>query len=62
VFRRSAADWLTRTLDVEGYRIDDVKGMAILPVRQVLNAKSMAGRFAVGEYFDGNASALHWWR
>jgi alpha-amylase len=56
-----AADWLTRTLDVEGYRIDDVKGMAILPVRQVLNAKSMAGRFAVGEYFDGNASALHWW-
>jgi alpha-amylase len=56
-----AADWLTRTLDVEGYRIDDVKGMAIVPVREVLNAKSMAGRFAVGEYFDGNASALRWW-
>jgi alpha-amylase len=56
-----AADWLTRTLDVEGYRIDDVKGMAIEPVRQVLNSKSMAGRFAVGEYFDGNPSALHWW-
>jgi alpha-amylase len=56
-----AADWLTRTLDVEGYRIDDVKGMAIQPVRQLLNTKAMAGRFAVGEYFDGNASALHWW-
>jgi alpha-amylase len=56
-----AADWLTRTLDVEGYRIDDVKGMAILPVRQVLTAKSMRARFAVGEYFVGGASALHWW-
>jgi len=56
-----AADWLTRTLDVEGYRIDDVKGMAVEAVRQVLDSKSMAGRFAVGEYFDGNPSALHWW-
>ena len=56
-----AADWLTRTLDVEGYRIDDVKGMAVEAVRQVLDAKSMNGRFAVGEYFDGNPSALHWW-
>jgi len=56
-----AADWLTRTLDLQGYRIDDVKGMAVLPVRQLLTAKSMAGRFAVGEYFAGNASALHWW-
>jgi alpha-amylase len=56
-----AVDWLTRTLDLEGYRIDDVKGMAVQAVRDILNAKSMAGRFAVGEYFDGNASALHWW-
>ncbi|HTA23101.1 MAG TPA: hypothetical protein VK763_06180 [Terriglobales bacterium] len=56
-----AADWLTRTLDVEGYRIDDVKGMAVDAVRQVLDAKSMNSRFAVGEYFDGNPSALHWW-
>jgi len=56
-----AADWLTRTLDVEGYRIDDTKGMAVEVVRQFLDSKSMAGRFAVGEYFDGNPSALHWW-
>ena len=57
----AAADWLTRTLDLEGYRIDDVKGMAVAAVRQVLDSKSMAGRFAVGEYFDGNPSALQWW-
>jgi alpha-amylase len=56
-----AADWLTRTLDVQGYRIDDVKGMAVQAVRQVLDAKSMANRFAVGEYFDGNPASLHWW-
>ncbi len=56
-----AVDWLTRTLDLEGYRIDDVKGMAVQAVREILNARSMAGRFAVGEYFDGNPSALHWW-
>jgi alpha-amylase len=56
-----AADWLTRTLDVQGYRIDDVKGMAVLAVSQVLDAKSMANRFVVGEYFDGNPASLHWW-
>jgi alpha-amylase len=56
-----AGDWLTRTLDLQGYRIDDVKGMAVRAVRQFLDSKSMAGKFAVGEYFDGNPSALHWW-
>jgi len=56
-----AADWLTRTLDLQGYRIDDTKGMAVEAVRRVLNSKSMAGKFAVGEYFDGNPSALHRW-
>ena len=56
-----AGDWLTRTLDLQGYRIDDTKGMAVQAVQQFLNSKSMAGRFAVGEYFDGNPSALDWW-
>lgn len=56
-----ATDWLTRTLDIEGYRIDDVKGMAMHAVSSVLNSKSMTGRFAVGEYFDGNAGSLNWW-
>jgi alpha-amylase len=56
-----AGDWLTRTLDLEGYRVDDVKGMAVEAVRSFLDSKSMTGRFAVGEYFDGNPQALHWW-
>jgi len=56
-----AGDWLTRTLNVDGYRIDDTKGMAVEAVRQFLDSKAMLGRFAVGEYFDANQSALHWW-
>jgi alpha-amylase len=56
-----AGDWLTRSLDLEGYRIDDTKGMAVEVVRHFLDSMSMAGRFSVGEYFDGNPSALHWW-
>ncbi len=56
-----AADWLTRTLDVEGYRIDDVKGMAVQAVRHVLESASMSGRFSVAEYFDDNPAALHSW-
>jgi alpha-amylase len=56
-----AADWLTRSLDLQGYRVDDVKGMNVSAVHHFLTSKSMASRFAVGEYFDGNPNALHWW-
>ncbi len=56
-----AGDWLTRALDVQGYRIDDVKGLAVEFVHRWLNSKSMAGKFAVGEYFDGNPQTLNWW-
>jgi alpha-amylase len=56
-----AGDWLTRTLDVQGYRVDDVKGLAVEFVRTWLTSKAMATRFAVGEYFDGNPQTLNWW-
>mgnify|MGYP001156657193 CR=1 FL=1 len=56
-----AGDWLTQSLDVQGYRVDDVKGLAVEFVRRWLNSKSMAGKFAVGEYFDGNPGTLNWW-
>src|SRR5947208_2038520 len=36
-----SADWLTRTLDLQGYRIDDVKGQSSDFVRRLLNSKSM---------------------
>jgi len=56
-----AADWQTRALDAQGYRIDDTKGLAVQFVRTFLNSKAMQGKFAVGEYFDGNADTLKWW-
>lgn len=56
-----AADWQTRTLDAQGYRIDDTKGLAVAFVSNLLNSKAMQGKFAVGEYFDGNPDTLDWW-
>jgi alpha-amylase len=56
-----AGDWVTRALGVQGYRIDDVKGLAVEFVKRWLNSKAMAGKFAVGEYFDGNPATLNWW-
>ncbi len=56
-----AGDWLTRAVDAQGYRIDDTKGLAIQFVSKFLGSKAMAGKFAVGEYFDGNPDTLNWW-
>src|SRR5882724_1390408 len=55
------ADWLTRALDVQGYRLDDVKGVSTDFLLPFLNAKSMAGKFAVGEFFDGNRILVNGW-
>jgi galactose oxidase len=57
----AASDWLTRALDVQGYRIDDVKGLSTDFLRPFLESKSMAGKFAVGEYFDGNRILVNGW-
>ena len=56
-----AADWQTRALDAQGYRIDDTKGLAVEFVSRFLNSKAMQNNFAVGEYFDGNPDTLNWW-
>ena len=57
----AAADWLTRALDVQGYRIDDVKGLCAEFLLPFLNSKSMNGKFAVGEFFDGNRVLVNGW-
>jgi alpha-amylase len=57
----AAADWLTRTLDVQGYRVDDVKGLSTRFLLPFLNSKSMSGKFAVGEFFDGNREVVNQW-
>jgi galactose oxidase len=57
----AAADWLTRALDVQGYRIDDVKGLSTEFLLPFLTSKSMNGKFAVGEFFDGNRVLVNGW-
>jgi alpha-amylase len=57
----AAADWQTRALDVQGYRIDDVKGLSTDFLLPFLNSKSMAGKFVVGEFFDGNRLLVNQW-
>jgi len=54
-------DWLTRSLDCQGYRVDDTKGMAVAFVKQWMDAKAMTGRFCVSEYFDGSPQNLYGW-
>jgi alpha-amylase len=54
-------DWLTRSLDCQGYRVDDTKGMAVAFVKHWMNSKAMVGRLCVSEYFDGNPQNLFGW-
>jgi alpha-amylase len=56
-----AADWLTRALNLQGYRLDNTKGVSTVFVTELLHAKSMAGKFAVGEFADGNIQNLVNW-
>src|ERR1035438_1246721 len=56
-----AGDWLTRALDVQGYRIDDVKGLSTEFLFPFLTGKSMSGKFAVGEFFDGSRVLVNGW-
>jgi len=56
-----AGDWLTRAVGIQGYRVDDVKGLAVEFVHNWLTSKSMAAKFGVREYFDGNPPTLNWW-
>ena len=56
-----ASDWLTRAVDAQGYRIDDVKGLSTDFLLPYLNSKSMAGKFAVGEFFDGSVALVNQW-
>ena len=57
----AACDWLTRSLDAQGYRLDDVKGLSTDFLLPFLNTKAMAGKFAVGEFFDGNRLLVNQW-
>ncbi|MCX7568710.1 alpha-amylase family glycosyl hydrolase [Tumebacillus sp. DT12] len=58
---KKAGDWMTKSLDIQGYRLDYVKGISYTFLKDYLNYGAMAGKFAVGEYWDGNRDTLNWW-
>lgn len=57
----SAGDWETKALDLQGYRLDDVKGISTDWLGPFLNYGAMAGKFAVGEYYDTNLGSVQNW-
>jgi len=57
----ASADWMTLALDVQGYRLDDVKGISTQFIPPLLNHGALKGKFAVGEFFDGNLDSVRHW-
>lgn len=57
----ASGDWLTKALDCQGYRLDDVKGISTRWLNSFLNTGAMSGKYAVGEYFDSNRDNLNAW-
>lgn len=57
----ASADWLTRSLDIQGYRLDDGKGVSTVFTRTLLNHGTIKGKFAAGEVFDENLGLVRGW-
>ncbi|CAD6514445.1 alpha-amylase family glycosyl hydrolase [Paraburkholderia sabiae] len=57
----AAVNWVTRALDAQAYRLDHVQGVSAVFLRALLNAEGAAGKFAVGEYWDGDAEKINDW-
>ena len=57
----AAGDWLTKALDVQGYRFDYAKGISTNFLVSYLNSGAMANKFAVGEFWDGNIPYVQSW-
>jgi alpha-amylase len=56
-----AADWLTRALDIQGFRLDNAKGVSTDFLVRLLQHGAVRGKFAVGEFADGNISLIQAW-
>lgn len=56
-----AGDWLFRTLDADGARLDDMKGMNVGFMKSFMNTKAMRHKFFFGEYASGNRNDTNWW-
>lgn len=52
------ADWLTNTLDLDGYRFDFVKGIHPEYLKNFMKYGAMNGKFHVHEFYDGNMQRI----
>jgi alpha-amylase len=57
----AGADWLTRALDIQGFRFDDAKGVSTRFARALFDFGALKGKFVVGEFFDGNTALVRSW-
>lgn len=53
---------MTKALDVQGYRLDYVKGISVNFLIPWLSYGTMSGKFAVAEFFDSNLSNVQNWQ
>jgi alpha-amylase len=53
--------WITNRLGLDGYRIDNVKGIHHSYLTRWGNSGAMAGKFMVGECYDGDLGVLQGW-
>jgi alpha-amylase len=58
---KQSGDWLTKALGCDGYRIDGVKSTPPAWLCSFLNYGAMSGKFAVGEYYDGDVNSVNGW-
>jgi alpha-amylase len=58
---KAGADWLTRALDIQGFRMDDAKGISTRFARELFDFGSLRGKFVVAEFFDGNVGLVQQW-
>ncbi len=57
----AAADWLTRALDLQGFRLDNAKGVSTDFMLRLLQHGAMANKFSVAEFADGNPALIGNW-
>jgi alpha-amylase len=54
-----AGDWLFRTLDADGARLDDMKGMNVGFMKRFMTSGAMKGKWFFGEFASGSRDS--WW-
>lgn len=57
----AASDWLFRTSDADGARLDDMKGMNVGFMKSYMNSGAMKKKWFFGEYASGNRNDTNWW-